>query len=147
MSYRRGCCWEFLQRGYLGTGFWIWEGTAGGEGYPMNIWREAKHNFTAMYAHHDGAFIPSLRTEALREGIEDWKYVLMLDDAIARARNEGVRKSIIDEAAALRAGCLADLKDADSIEPFRTGVHEQLLALHAAMGEVDMAVVREIEAD
>jgi hypothetical protein len=147
MSYRRGCCWDFLKRGNLGTGFWIWEGTAGGEGYPMNIWREGRHNFTAMYAHHNGAFIPSLRTEAFREGIEDWKYVLMLDDVIARAKEKGIAKSVIDKAAAFRATCLAQLNDTDSIEPFRSGAREQLLALHAALGEVDLDVVKAIEKD
>ena len=145
MSYRQGCCWEFLRNGDVGTGFWIWEGVAGGEGYPMNIWREARHNFTAVYGHHDGTPIPSLRTEAFREGIEDWKYVLMLDDAIARAREKGVATDIINKAAAFRATCLSELNDVDSIEPFRTAAREQLLVLHIALGEVEAPAVAEID--
>ena len=146
-SYRRGCCWEFLRRGDLGTGFWIWEGVPGGEGYPMNIWGEERHNFTAVYAHHDGTPIPSLRTEAFREGIEDWKYVIMLDEALAAAKEKGVDAAVVSAAEAYRARCLDELTDADSAYRFRDAARSHLLALHTALGDVDAKVVKAIETD
>ena len=142
-SYRRGACWEALRRGDLGTGFWVWDGQSSGS----FLWRDNNKGdkFAILYNHHDNTIIPSLRGEAFREGIEDWKYVLMLDDAIARAREEGATASIIDKAAAFRATCLSELEDADSVEPFRTAAREQLLALHIALGDVDAAAVAEID--
>ncbi len=145
MAYRRGCCWEFLKRGDVGTGFWIWEGVAGGEGYPMNIWREAGHNFTAVYGHHDSSPIPSLRTEAFREGIEDWKYVLMLDEALERARKAGVSAAVVAEAQDYRARCLAELDDAESAYRFRNECRSRLLDLHVALGDITAEQVGAVE--
>jgi hypothetical protein len=144
-SYRKDACWQSLKDGYTGTGFWVWDYSDPDIDFLWQV--EGNALFPAIYNDHDGTIIPSLRTEAFREGIEDWKYVLMLDDAIARARTSGVAKSIVDKAAAFRAKCLAELKDADSVEPFRTRAREQLLALHAALGEVDPSTVKAIDED
>ena len=144
-SYRRGACWEPMRRGDLGTGFWVWDGQSSGS----FLWRDNNkgNKFAALYNHHDNTIITSLRAEAFREGIEDWKYVLMLDDALARAKSAGVDAQVLGEAAAFRADCLSELEGVDSITQFRDGARSHLLRLHAALGEVDMAVVEAIERD
>ncbi len=145
LTHRRDYCWKFLERGALGAGFWAWEGNSAGAHWPMDTWREDPHRFSAVYCHHDGTYIPSLRAEAFREGIEDWKYMLMLDDALVAARRRGVDPAVVEAAARYRAECLQKLDDAASIEPFRRAAQRHLLALHAALGGVDPAVVAEID--
>ena len=147
-SYRRGVCWEPLRRGDLGTGFWVWDS----QGQSDFLWRDARRprgggKFAAIYNHHDNTIVPSLRTEAFREGIEDWKYVLMLDEAIARAQQADVDQAIIAAAKSYRAKCLSEPVDADSVYRFRDEARSHLLALHVALGDINPAEVSAIEQD
>lgn len=146
-SHRRRNCWEYMRHGYAGTGFWVWEGVGAGTNYPMDSWREDPHRFSAVYQHHDQTFVPSLRTEAFREGVEDWKYLIMLDEAIAAAGKQNVDAALVAAAEAYRAGCLDRLTDPDSACRFRDAVRRLLLDLHVALGDVDPALVRAIETD
>ena len=68
------------------------------------LWRDNNKGdkFAILYNHHDNTIIPSLRGEAFREGIEDWKYVLMLDDAIAGAKQKAVGAEEVAAAEAYR---------------------------------------------
>ncbi len=144
-GYRRDFCWEPLRRGDLGVGFWCWDGCS----QKSFLWRDDNDGdiFAIVYNHHDNSYIPSLRGEAFREGLEDWKYVLMLDDAITAAEKKGVDASVISSAKAYRAKCLSDLTDADSAYRFRDSARSQLLALHAALGDVDASQVEAMETD
>ena len=71
-----------LQNGLVGTGFWEWSTGSGG----VTLWYDSEKysRYAATYKDHVGV-LSSLRAEAFREGIEDWKYLIMLDDAIAGA--------------------------------------------------------------
>jgi len=146
-SYRRGVCWEPLRRGDVGTGFWVWDS----QGQSDFMWRDANRplgvKFAVLYNHHDNTIVPSLRTEAFREGIEDWKYVLMLDEAIARAQQEGVDRAVVAAAQAYRVRCLDELDDADSAYRFRDAARSHLLALHVALGDINPHEVSAIEQD
>jgi hypothetical protein len=144
-AYRRDTCWESLKSGYTGTGFWCWDDPTSGNEFPWQM--EGNAFFPAIYGDRDGTIIPSLRTEAFREGIEDWKYVLMLDDALAAARKKNVDVALVSSAQAFRARCLDEFSDEDSAYRFRDAARGHLLALHVAMGEVDAAVVQAVEAD
>ncbi len=144
-SYRKDACWQSLKDGYSGTGFWVWDDTIPGYEFTWQI--ESNAMFPAIYSDTDGTIIPSLRTEAFREGIEDWKYVIMLDEAIAAAKKKGVDKSVISSAEAYRAKCLDELTDADSAYKFRDSARSQLLTLHEALGDVDTTVVKTVETD
>jgi hypothetical protein len=142
-SYRKDVCWQSLKSGYSGTGFWVWDDTIPGSDFPWQIGGNAF--FPAIYSDYDGTIMPSLRTEAFREGIEDWKYVLMLDDAIAMAKQKGVDASVVSSAEAYRGRCLDELTDAESAYRFRDAVRTQLLALHVALGDVSAEAVKAVE--
>ena len=147
--YRRTICWDVLRRGDIGTGFWVWDASS----QSADLWKDGTtadpkgEIFAALYNSHDNAIVPSLRAEAFREGIEDWKYVLMLDKAIERAQQKGVDPSVIDSAKTYRARCLSELTDEDSAYVFRDVARSHLLALHIALGDVDRQAVEAIEAD
>ena len=144
LGYRRGACWDAMREGAVETGFWVWDSSSQSD----FLWRDTKGIvFPVIYNHHDGGYIPSLRCEAFREGIEDWKYVLMLDDAIARAKKKGPDGKVVGAAAAFRAKCLSELDGADSIGRFRDAVRGHLLALHQALGEVDAEALAAVERD
>ena len=146
LGYRKGACWDRMREGCTGTGFYQWDRLRPGD----FLWRDdmaQQTMFSAIYTLHDNTIIPSLRAEAFREGIEDWKYLLMLDEALVRAKLEEVDMKIADAAQAYRAGCLSDLDDAESAYRFRDTIRGHLIALHAALGEVDLNEVRAIEDD
>lgn len=145
-GYRRDFCWEPMRRGELGVGFWCWDGNS----QSSFLWRDDSGEgdiFAILYNDHENHIIPSMRGEAFREGIEDWKYVLMLDDAIAAAEKKGVDVSVISPARAYRTKCLSDLSDADSAYRFRDIARSHLLALHAALGDLDESQVKAVETD
>jgi hypothetical protein len=150
LSYRRRLCWDAMRRGELGTGFWVWDSQSGG----AFLWREGTRRtkppgvkFAAIYDDQYNGIVPSLRTEAFREGIEDWKYLIMLDDALARAKASGAPDDALGAAAAFRVECLDDLDDPESGYRFREQARSHLLKLHAALGEIDLADVAKIEWD
>jgi hypothetical protein len=149
-GYRHDGCWDLMRRGDLGTGFWAWDAHASNSFH----WREGSRRtkppgvkFAAIYDDQYGGIVPSLRTEAFREGIEDWKYLLMLDDALVKAKTAGAPEDVLAAAAAFRAECLDDLDDPESGYRFRDQARSHLLKLHAALGEVDLADVAKIERD
>jgi len=143
-SYRKGVCWDALREGCVGTGFWVWDS----QGQDDFLWRDqTRALFPAVYSHHDRTVIPSLRAEAFREGIEDWKYVLMLDEAIARAKQKRLEGAVVTEAEAYRARCLSELDEADSAYRFRDATRSHLLRLHEALGDLERTQVEAVEAE
>ncbi len=141
-GYRKAACWQSMKDGYTGTGFYVWDSKSG-----QFLWRDAGLDslFSAVYTAHDGTIVPSLRMEAFREGLEDWKYVIMLDEAIADAKKKGVSSSILSAAIAYRAKVFSDLQDEDSAYQFRDTCRDQLLALHEAIGDMKAEMVKAIE--
>ena len=149
-GYRREGCWDLMRCGELGTGFWAWDAHAANSFH----WREGSRKtkppgvkFAAIYDDQYNGIVPSLRTEAFREGIEDWKYLIMLDEAIERAKVAGTPDDALAAASDFRAGCLDELDDSESGYRFREQTRSHLLKLHAALGEIDLADVAEIERD
>ncbi len=138
-AYRHNVCWQPMHRGEMGTGFWVWDNHSSG----AFLWRDASPKaqppgvrFSTLYNDHDNSIIPSLRSEAFREGIEDWKYLIMLDDALARAKAGGAPADVITAAAEFREGCFDRLEGPDTVYLLRDEARSHLLKLHVALGEV-----------
>ena len=143
-GYRRGLCADAMRRGQVGTGFWCWDEQSS----RPNLWYDRKYaRFMVLYDHHDNRIVPSLRVEALREGIEDWKYVLMLDEAIAGAKEAGVDGAMVAAAAAFRTEGLSLMNDANDVYVFRDAARGHLLALHTALGNIDGEVVEAVNGE
>ena len=145
LGYRSKACWEPMREGSVGTGFWVWDSSSQRDFLWRNRRREHGSIFPVIYPRTDGGYITSLRADAFREGIEDWKYLLMLDDALARAKQGSADPKIVAAAAAFRSTCLAELDDAESAYRYRDAARAHLLALHAALGDIDPAAVEAIE--
>ena len=141
--YRRELCAEQIRTNHIGTGFWCWD-----EGSQApNLWYDRKHaRFSGVYDHHDNTIVPSMRIDALREGIEDWKYVIMLEEAIARAQAKAVEGALVAAAEKFRGECVALMYDPDDVYLFRDQARGHLLALYTALGEVDPKAVAAVEA-
>ena len=142
--YRRELCAEQIRTNHIGTGFWCWD-----EGSQApNLWYDRKHaRFSGVYDHHDNTIVPSMRIDALREGIEDWKYVLMLDEAIKRAKDKNVDVSIVAAAAGFRIEGLSLMDDPYDVYQFRDQARGHLMALGVALGDIDPNTVAAIEAE
>ena len=142
--YRRSLCWDTREAGFVGTGFWVWDSQSQ---YDF-LWRDKEGTiFPAVYGYLDRPLVTSLRAEAFREGIEDWKYVLMLDDAIARAKDAGVDAAVVAAAQKYRNEDVSSPEDAAAVYRFRDQARGHLIALHVALGDVDRQLVEAAEAD
>ena len=139
--YRRELCAEQIRTNHIGTGFWTWD-----EGSQApNLWYDRKHaRFSGVYDHHDNTIVPSMRIDALREGIEDWKYVLMLDEAIKRAKDKNIAASTVAAAATFRTEGLSLMDDPYDVYKFRDQARDHLLALHVALGDIDDEMVKAV---
>ncbi len=147
-SYRVDVCWVPMHRGDLGTGFWVWDSHSE---VPLR-WRDGTKRtkppgvrFGVIYDDHDGGIVPSLRTEAFREGIEDWKYLIMLDEALARGKAKGVAAEVLAAAAEFRAGCFDRLEGPDTVYLLRDEARAHLMRLHVVLGELDPDEVATVE--
>ena len=142
--YRRSLCWDTREAGFVGTGFWVWDSHSQ---YDF-LWRDKEMTiFPAVYGYLDRPLVTSLRAEAFREGIEDWKYVLMLDDAITKAKDAGVDAPTIAAAEQFRKEGTSSPETAAAVYHFRDEARGHLLALHVVLGEVDWQLLEAVEAD
>jgi len=87
--------------GSRGMGFWSWTNYQGLSNWDSFDNRSPDGDCSVIY-YEDGSIIPSLRAESFREGVEDFKYWLMFDRAIARAADDGVDAKLIEHARAER---------------------------------------------
>ena len=71
----------------------------------------------------------------------------MLDEAITRAKGQGVDSAIITAAAKFRGECLALMQTADDVYQFRDQARDHLLALHVALGDIDAEAVAAVVHD
>ena len=135
--------------GSRGMGFWSWTNTQGSNWDSYDN-RSPDGDCSVIYF-EDGHIIPSLRAESFRQGVEDFKYWLMLDRAIAAATGTGVDAKLIAAARADRERLFASKRTPPTpnspqwVEEFRVTVRRHLVALGVAGGIVDPAAVRAAE--
>ncbi len=136
-------CAASRRNGFTGTGFWVWDGHTmyGRDGTHHGVpelWIDKDSAFfPVLYTGHNNQIIPSLRADAFREGIEDWKYVIMLNDAVAILKAGGEDAKLVAECEAYIAREMEPLQDSpETIGAFRKKSQDYLLKLHAALGTV-----------
>jgi len=131
-----------INLGHVGTGFWDWDCSSETD----SMWRDVGMMiFPAIYNGLDKTIVPSLRAEAFREGVEDWKYVLMLDEAIARAMSAGVNAALVESAQHFRNEDLSLMDDPEGVYQFRDQARQYLLDLHVALGDITQSAVTAVE--
>gem|GEM_PF-3680660 len=135
--------------GSRGMGFWSWTYYQGASNWDSDDNRTPDGDCAVIYC-DNGTIIPSLRAENFRQGVEDFRYWLMLDRAIAAAE-AGVDTELVNRARAERDRLLTGKKTPPSpnspawVEDVRTTIRQQLIALGTAGGTVDPAAVRAVE--
>ena len=133
--------------GATGIGFWSWvyyKGASSWDDFDNVPDKAYYHDWAAVY-YEDGTIIPSLRAEGFREGVEDFKYLLMLDRAVAEAADAGVDPKLIETARSQKQRIIAGKGDPATVEDFRATVRRQIAALGAAAGTIDLAAIRAVE--
>lgn len=127
---------------YTGNGFWAWTNRRGPSDW--DDFDGKPYDYSAIYTER-GPIIPSLRAEGFRESVEDFKYLMMLDAAIGQAEQAGADATLIRTAASERDRVLKSMGGPESIPDFRRTVREQIVALGAAAGTLDVEAVRAVE--
>lgn len=106
-SYYRLQPWYCFHFGATGSGFWSY-----GDQRCANPWNEydayGGHSFALVYLTRD-EITPTKHWEALREGVEDYEYLLMLRDKVRQFAADGNRSAIAARAAALLKKCSTDV--------------------------------------
>ncbi len=115
-SYYRLQAWSCWQYGAQSSYFWAFSDGGGG-----SSWNEyaAKGSTYVPFFLDARSVTPAKQMEALREGVEDYEYLVMLRDKIARAEKSGVHGSILDRAKMLLREAPLRVCDAPGASDFK----------------------------
>ncbi len=132
--------WRVFDDGLTGFGFWAYDSVDG------DVWDDADGRVSDYAVYYEGTDGPisSVRWEATREGAEDYKYLLLLRQAIARAGEAGKTEAAKTAQGALDAAVqatLAQAGDSGTADRQRRAVLDALLDVSAATGEIDPAAL------
>jgi hypothetical protein len=97
-TYHRLQHWYAFQYGAVGSGFWAY-GDAAGVGTSWNELRAGRASFTPVYLDEESV-VDGKHFEAVREGLEDYEVLRMLQDLAAKLAAEG-QQARADRARAL----------------------------------------------
>jgi len=99
-TYHRGQMWAAIRYGALGTGFWAF-GSSGGTGATSwNAYAQRETEYSPLFIGED-AVTDGKHMEAIREGIEDYEYFVMLRARVEELRARGVGGDAVGRAEAL----------------------------------------------
>lgn len=87
-AYFRQSFWLAYQWGALGNCYWAF-GCGGGIGDSFHAYLQTSPEYSPYFVTPDSV-MPSKHSEAIREGVEDYEYLALLAEMIARAKAAGV---------------------------------------------------------
>ena len=87
ITYFRGIEWLAWQVGAKGVGFWQF-GCGGGIDDSWHAWRQTGREYSPYFVSPTGT-MNAKQSEGIREGVEDYEYLAMLADAVAKAKAGG----------------------------------------------------------
>lgn len=111
LRYNRANAWRAGYFGLDGIGFWTHSQTQ------KDMWYPSDDEYALVYP--GDLPVPSVRWEAVRDGLEDHAAIVMLQDAIARHRSAGTRldeAARADEALRIAYNDIMELSDAAFVE-------------------------------
>jgi hypothetical protein len=92
-SYYRLQAWTCWQYGAKAEYYWAFSDSGGGSSW--NEFNTRGEVFVPFFLDADSV-TPAKEMEAIREGIEDYEYLLMLNDFIAEAEKKGIKGAALD---------------------------------------------------
>lgn len=122
-SYYRLYTWDMLQRGFVGTGLWTYYSAP-----HDRPWDEDFQGCQLVYLHPEQGLVHSRRYEIVREGLDDYRYVVALRLAAAASGPQAVR-----DAESLIGDAVKDItrhrQERHRCEEWRVRIAEQIRAL------------------
>lgn len=131
-------CWKYKAQG---SGFWAFGDSNGASSW--NEYLAKRGAFTPVFL-DESSVTPGKHMEAIREGIEDYEYLRMLRDRVAKLESQGVKgktidsaRKLLDSAAERVVSCMTggekiywkEFKDRSVADTIRIEVLEALLQL------------------
>ncbi|MBU0639962.1 MAG: hypothetical protein KKB50_13925, partial [Planctomycetes bacterium] len=95
-SYHRGQPWWAIQYGAVGGCYWAL-GCGGGIGNSWNAYAQAHVEYSPFFVGQD-AVTDAKQWEAVREGVQDYEYFVMLRKRVAELDGKGVTGPAVDAA-------------------------------------------------
>ncbi len=87
VTYHRGQMWNAFDMGAVGTFYWAL-GCGGGIGNSFKAYHQTGLEYSPFFV-SDTSVMQSKHSEAIREGVQDYEYMVMLRDRIAELRKQG----------------------------------------------------------
>ena len=87
ITYHRGQMWNAFDMGAVGTFYWAL-GCGGGIGNSFKAYSQTGTEYSPFFV-SDTFAMPSKHSEAIREGVQDYEYMVMLRNRIAELRKQG----------------------------------------------------------
>ncbi|MBR4222760.1 MAG: hypothetical protein IKR81_16495, partial [Victivallales bacterium] len=87
ITYHRGQMWNAFDMGAVGTFYWAL-GCGGGIGNSFKAYSQTGTEYSPFFV-SDTSAMPSKHSEAIREGVQDYEYMVMLRNRIAELRKQG----------------------------------------------------------
>jgi hypothetical protein len=114
-TYYRLQAWVCWQYGARASYFWAFGDAAG-----ASSWNEylARRNAYVPYFLDSTSVTPGKHMEAIREGVEDYEYLVMLRDAIARAEQRGAPRDVLARARRLLVEAVERVCDPKTLTAF-----------------------------
>lgn len=146
-KYYRLQGWSAIRHNLRYIGGWCYTHVGGATEYPWQTWQNSWNEYEMRYGNFSPLFIdlasadPSRHLMALRDGIQDYEYFVLLDQAIEWGDENGVPDLLLDYARTVRDRC----HEVDSV---KSSPYNQPYWRTYGSGDHDLAdVVREQVAD
>ena len=107
-TYHRGQMWHAFDMGAVGAFYWAL-GCGGGIGDSFKAYSQSGTEYSPFFVSPTGV-MPSKHSEGIREGVQDYEYMVMLREKIAELRRKG-KTAQADKAQAVLDSSLARVFD------------------------------------
>ena len=99
-AYHRGQQWMALRFGAVGCGYWAFGSAGGSRATSWNAYDQDSVEYSPLFIGKDSV-TPGKHMEAIREGVQDYEYFVMLRERLAQLKAKGVTGPAVAEAETL----------------------------------------------
>ncbi|MBQ7649619.1 MAG: hypothetical protein IJS15_01595, partial [Victivallales bacterium] len=140
VTYWRGQAWQAFGIGAVGSHFWAFGNTAG-TGDSWAAYSQEGTEYGPHFVSKDGMPLMSKQSEAIRESVQDFEYLVMLRNAIDAKRKAGVKSKALENAEKALDAAVAKATDADGSSFYWRNTNR-----HSTLDECAISVLRALSA-